>query len=805
MGVLRYKIWYELWANKARTLQVVLIIGIGAFAIGLIIATRNIVSERLGKAWRASSPAMIWLKTSVPVDDETIAVLKRIDSVEDVEGFAIVNVEWRLRDEDEWSPARLIVRDDYEDQRYNRLTLLGGEWPRRDTFAVGQGGDAFSIPERGQLQIRANDREHVVQFDGVIADAAFQPKGDVAILYGTRDQMYDLVGSRDFDRIMAGAPVYDEATLKELATQIQRKLEKQGINSSGDPPKEGPSSGKRITDPDRHFSQDILDGVFFILGTIAVFALILGLFLVYNTISAVINQQISQIGIMKAVGASTGQILGHYLMAVLIYGLLASVIAILLGIVGSRLLSDYAIRSFYVEPGAFRPSLPAIGVQIAIALLAPLLAALVPIFSGARTTVRDAISTYGLSAEVGLLERLLAKVKRISRTWLLTISNTFRHKGRVFLTQITLVLSGLIFLTVVSVYDSTVYTFSDVLFSIARFNVDLQFEEPERISRVEALTLSHPDVEAVEMWGFSSGKLRPADQPETEDDAAVVFVGVPLPTTLYGPQIRAGRWLIPEDDHAVVLNQILAAEIGVGVGDWVTFDQGAAGEMDWRVVGLSFDPLITNSAHVPRQALLRELHSVGKANTIWIRTTRTDAAGEAAIAADLRRFYEENHLQLSIRPPFKADTASEVTRQIVNEFGVLFVLLAVMAIIIGLVGSIALNGILSLNVLERRREIGMMRAIGARSPTIAGLFVGEGLLLGWLSWLIALPFSLPAGWLMTRALGEMLNMGLIYHYAPTGALYWLGVITVLSVVASWLPARQAMRVSVRESLAYDSI
>ena len=129
--------------------------------------------------------------------------------------------------------------------------------------------------------------------------------------------------------------------------------------------------------------------------------------------------------------------------------------------------------------------------------------------------------------------------------------------------------------------------------------------------------------------------------------------------------------------------------------------------------------------------------------------------------------------------------------------------LALSAIIIGAVGSIALSGVLSLNVLERTREIGVMRAIGASSGAITRLFIGEGLILGWLSWVIALPLSVPAGRLMTQALGDAFQTNLVYIYTPTGALYWLAIITVLSIAASWFPARGATRISVRESLSYQ--
>jgi putative ABC transport system permease protein len=96
-----------------------------------------------------------------------------------------------------------------------------------------------------------------------------------------------------------------------------------------------------------------------------------------------------------------------------------------------------------------------------------------------------------------------------------------------------------------------------------------------------------------------------------------------------------------------------------------------------------------------------------------------------------------------------------------------------------------------------------MRAIGASSWVIFKLFIGEGLILGWLSWLIALPLSIPAGRVMVSAIGTAFELDMVYNQTLTGALMWLGIITLLSIIASWLPARGATKISVRESLAYQ--
>jgi putative ABC transport system permease protein len=803
MSVIIYKIWRDLWEKKARTLQVVLIIAMGAFAIGMIITLRNALIPAMEQIWVDADVATINLNVNPKVEDETITALSGIEGVEDVEGRMATSIEWRLHPDDPWSAGRLTARNDYKEQKYTKVSILSGDWPHGKMFAMSQGTDTYGIEEGGQVYVRIDDREHVVTINGTLYDPAIQPPsfGGSAQFYATRDRFGDLTGERDFNLIMAGITFdYDETQAQAVADKMQRKLDKQKVNSGG----ASPPGGSRVTDPDKHFFQDSMDALFTVMQIMAVLALILGLFLVYNTITAIVSQQTDQIGVMKAVGAKWWQIATVYLVNVLAYGLLALIIAMPLGIYAGWQLNLFLLDGFNAEPGPFSISGEAVRAQIFIALLTPLVVSLIPVLAGARITVREAISTYGLSAESGLLERYLARMEKLSRTILLTISNTFRHKGRVVLTQISLVLSGLIFMMVMSVGDSTVHTFTDVVFSILNFDINLILKDPERIERIEALTLGHPDVKAVEMWSFDGATIRLASQPESDDDESVTMLGVPLPTTLYGPQMRAGRWLKANDTQTIVINEQVAEDAGLNLGDWVTVDHGFEGETTWQVVGILFDPVVNNSAHVSRDVMLRDLNDVGQANTIWIQTISRDPVTINNTADSLRNHFDELHVDLRPGSAFgQNDTATEITDNVIGQFNTIITLLVVMAVVIGAVGSVALSGVLSLNVIERTREIGVMRAIGASSGTISRLFIGEGLILGWLSWLIALPLSIPAGQLMTDAVGSALGTYLVYNYTPKGALYWFVIITVLAILASLLPARGATRVSVRESLAYQ--
>lgn len=799
MGVLRFKIIRDLWTNKSRTLQVMLIIGISAAAIGMILTTRNLVVPGMQNAWQAFQAPMITMFVFPPVDQDQLDALARIDGVAALEGLNNTNIEWRLKEGDEWNPGGLTARADYGSFTMNKLELVEGEWPSGHTMLIGQGDDGFfGLPKQGTIQMRVDDKIYNVPIDGVLYNQFQQPAafGGTAQFYASREEYERMVGNLDYGQILIqGAFPYEEKRAGELADVIQERLEK-----------EQHDTGRFVTDPNKHFFQDSMDGLFFLLGILAVLALILGLLLVYNTINSIILGQVDQIGVMKAVGARRGQVARLYLVLVLIYGLLSLVVALPMGVLGGWAVSQWLTSSFGADPGGFEIDPQAVIVVTIVALLAPLLAALAPIWSASRITVREAISTYGLNTNTGWIEKLFARAVRISRLFIVTVSNTFRHKGRVVLLQIALVLSGLVFMMVISVRDSVVYTVKDVLFAILNANVTMIFDDAQRIDYVEALTRQYPGIKDVEMWGFASAKLRVRGQEATDDDETATLLGVPLPTALYGYQLRQGRWLEPGDEFAMVMTTHLAEEVGVKVGDWVTVQHSEKNERDYQVVGLVFDPILTTSASVPREPMLRDLGQVDRAQAVWIQTEVEGLPTEAEIAKGLRKFYPTKGIKVNAQRGvfgLGGDSTTETANALINQFNFLIVLLAIMAVVIGAVGSIALSGALSLSVLERRREIGVMRAIGASSWAIFRIFIGEGLILGWLSWLIAFPISVPAGKGMVFALGEAFNLEIVYHYTNTGPLMWLAIITVLSVLASILPARGATQVSVRESLAYQ--
>ena len=130
--------------------------------------------------------------------------------------------------------------------------------------------------------------------------------------------------------------------------------------------------------------------------------------------------------------------------------------------------------------------------------------------------------------------------------------------------------------------------------------------------------------------------------------------------------------------------------------------------------------------------------------------------------------------------------------------------LVLMASLLGAVGTLGLSTTMSINMTERVREIGVMRAIGASNRAIRRVVLVEGIAIALLSWAMGFVLSFPAARLISAQIGiALLDMPLSYTYSMGAAVFWLGVLLLLAVVASLGPAQRAVRLTVREVLAYE--
>ncbi|MCH7652808.1 MAG: FtsX-like permease family protein [Chloroflexi bacterium] len=800
ISVIWKKVWRDVSARKGRTVQVVLSIGVGIFAIGLTMGLLDIMEDRMGANWRSANPSHINIGGGLGaleggpvgsgVTNDTIRAIGNMPGIEGAEGKAALRLRWKMRLEDAWEPVRLIARDDYDHQTYDKVKLEAGSWPVSGGVAVERGTTKkFKVSLDSTVYFEVDERPRAFRVVGQVYDVWAEPMvfGADAAFFVTRRDIAKLGGPSGFNQIVANLPVYDEDTAKERALDITDRLDVLNIRH-GTPD---------TYDPEVHFVQDLVNGIFILLVVMSFLTLGLSLFLVVNTITAIVTEQVPQIGVMKAIGASSLEIFRIYLSNIAVYVVIALAIAIPLGVLGAYQFSAIMLGLFNMEAVDFKFPLTAVLVQLSLGLLAPMIAALWPVTAAARTTVRDAISGYGLAINTGLIDRVLSNLERLPPLVVMTISNVFRNKGRLAMTLIALVFSGAIFMMVMTVQASMIGFFDDFQ-ETYRFDILIGFEKPQRVDSIETLVGNLPGITYAEMLEFSGAAIRRIDDEDELDEESLTLIGVSREGDAYGQVVTAGRYLLPEDERAVVLNEHLADELGVSVGENVVIEINGE-DKEWSVVGLLLDGNDDQTASVVwLDVLLREKGSVGRGSTLFVGAENQEEAHLVMFSRELREWLNEQGKDVGF-----SLTSKRFTEQNSGGLDIIIYLLLVISVLIAVVGSVGLSGALSISALERQREVGVMRAIGASGRAVSGIFIGEGLMIGFISWLIALPLSIPLGILFSKQIADTMDFQFGYTYSPLGAVIWLGVVLILSIISSGLPAWRASRISVREVLSYE--
>ncbi len=799
MSVIWQKVWFDLWRNKARTLLSVLSIAAGVFAVGAIFGMSDKMLSGMDAAHQSVTPSHISMYLTSFISRDDALALRSVKGVEDVEPFNQVTIRYKVHPEDDWKQGSLLMRDDYTRQRSDLVQLRQGSWPQGDSIDIERLASQYlKIGVGEHILIRYDNVEHEYPLGGLIRHPFVPPPdfGGPPYFFANAEQMerFD-IPSGTFRSLLIRVTPYSDAYAKEVAGVIKDRLAKQGVSVAA----------TLYQDPNKHWGRIYVEGMTLVMQLLAVISLFTSVVLVFNTMTALITQQTDQIGIIKAIGGRATTIVKVYLTGVLVCGLLALLIALPLGMLLSFGMTRSFLNLFNIDYTTFQVSTQATLLQVIASIGVPLLAGLIPVLNAAGLTVRQAIASYGLGSGFGsswldrAVERLGAKL--LPSHYATALGNLFRRKGRLILTQLVLISAGTMFLLVMTLSTSITFTLDEV-FQRHHYDVTVSFRELQRQDRVDGILAATDGVEASELWLTQPATVLRNGQRAKEAGLGASLVGLPVDSDFYREVIVAGRWLIPGDGHAIVLNRETADKNNFHVGDKVTLDLAGAGKSDWQVVGLY--QLIFNGGfasdaiYAPRAAVYQATNKVNRGSMLYVRTRLHAEPFVDAVTSQLKNQFEANNMKLGY-----SQTEIALKRLGASQFNIFVVMLLALAVIVAVVGGIGLMGALSISVVERTKEIGVLRAVGARSRTIMGMFVLEGVLQGVLSGALSVLVSVVSARALASAMGHaVFNIDLSYQYNSSGVIAWLIIVLIISTLASVLPARNATRISVRDSLAY---
>jgi len=795
------KILRDIWRNKTRTALVILTIAVGVFAIGSISRSWVILARNLSQSFEAINPASASISTQEHFANDIIRIIERMPDVRQAEGRANLIVRVNVGP-NEWRRMLLVTRADFEDLKINQLTPDSGQWPpAKHKFLVERSSLSYlnlSIGEAATLKIDDGSLEEI-ELTGTVHDINRIPTAFTNTIYGyiTPETYQFLTNNRGFNTldIVVEDNGLDEEHIQQVVANVVTRLEANDLTINL----------KWIPEPGKHPLDSIIQSFLWLLGALAGLVLLLGAFLVLNIITAILSQQIKQIGIIKSIGGRSSIITRMYLNTVIIYSLLALVISVPLGMLMAYFSStifasmvNFDITDFSIPPYIY-------ALEIFSGLGLPVLAALVPIVSGTRISVRQAISQAGVSStqiESSGFEKLLKRLQGLPMTFRYALRNIFRKKVRLALTLIALSMAGAIFVAVITVRVSLATTIDEIA-AYWQEDINIEYYQPHLNYKLDNLVSEISGIERLEGRFIKRGyRVRP-DGSEATD--SLTIYGISPQTAFLTPRILAGRWLNAEDQQGVVIStgvQSLEPDLSIGSEIEIKIDGETS---SWEIVGIvtsqvvGGDTLVAPIVYAPYEQLSRTISEKKYVNQILIATNNREQPYVDEIAKIIEDRFDSTDYRIASK-----STLHSVRASLENFFFVSLALLQLMSFIFATVGGLGLMSMMSLNVLERTQEMGLLRVVGSSQKVIYRIVVTEGVLTGLISWLIGLILAYPLANFMGQQLGIMLIYSPLSRTLPVlGAGIWLMAVIILSVIASLLPARSASKLSVRETISFE--
>ena len=636
-----------------------------------------------------------------------------------------------------WVSTQLFGVSSFSNMPLSTLELVSGRYPERGEVVFDITATKLvdlHIGELVALQPDAGAQTSYARISGFVRapatiDAsilnqatAFMPDRDLLSILGNQYDNYLLL------------KVNDPQRASQTANDISSFLDKRGI----------PHSGFTVRDPNSFTGSSELATLLLLLRVFSYIGAALSSFLVANTIAAVMIEESRQIGIIKALGGTRWTAMRTYLTFATVVGVAGGSLGWAIGLVGGRALSAYlAGLSGLVLPG-FSLSTRELALALAVGLIVTLSSAAVPAWFSARKSVAPLIASVGVVSDFhrGLVQRMTAPLGRLSAMSAIGVRNLVRRPVRAWITLGLVAVAVATFLATQAVSTSVNATV-DHLYALYGADGWIYFNQYLDVDFARDLE-QQPSVTSAEAWGNTGGSL---------GSVRTDVWGMPADTDIYTPRVTSGTWLRESNPIGAVLTGNLAATLHAQVGDIRTLDIGKTSTLV-QIVGIVNDSSTYLGATTTGKLFLRIedmqeiVHVQGQASLFALKLTSSKPKDVDVELQQLEEHYRQYGPQTLAT---YQDQAS--SRQAID---ILTIMLNAMVVIIGVVGLAGIANTLIINLTERRREFGVLRALGATASHLIRLVMSEALGTATAGCLLGIAVGYPLARYLVQLTGEQL-------------------------------------------------
>ncbi|MBM4460785.1 MAG: FtsX-like permease family protein [Chloroflexi bacterium] len=705
--------------------------------------------------------------------------------------------------------------------------------------------DQLGLKLGDTLRIPTTEGVVKLQIVGLLPGRPLAGGDEVLITLAQAQKLLDMTGRVNI--VEANLNTTDVKQRQAITDQIQAQLGKTyNLNAL--------TSGSEI-----FASLGTAQAVFNGLGLLTLF---MGAFIIFNTFRTIVAERRHDIGMLRAIGASRGAIIGLIMSEGLVQGIAGTAIGLVLGYaLGAIIMRGAATMAQQflslklglpvVQPGLVIASVVlGVGVTLLAGLIPALTASRVAPLEVLRPMVGDKAQRIGRGLTIaGAIMIVAALVGLISGNFaavalgglLLLLGLVF--VGPALVKPIARVLSGLVALAIAregtgelargNITRQTTrsaITASATMIGLAivvgagglmwSLNGSLMgvFQKtmgsdymlvPPSVSiwegDVGATTIladkirSVPGVGTVTTWRYAQSEI-PTSSARGTGAVEISMLGIDPPTfrEISGMDFTEGNpdqaYAALTAGRAIIVNGILAVQAGLKAGDTVTLAT-PQGQTDYRVAAVGGDVLNMkiNTAYIS-QANMRQ--DFNKAEDIFVQVNMAQGADPAAVEARLKTIVEDY-------PQFRFVATREYLAEFGKQFDAMFAGVYVLLGLLSIPSLIAILNTLAIGVIERTREIGMLRAIGAARRQVRRMVVAEALLLAAIGTAFGLLSGLYLSYLMVAGMSASGVFRMAYSFPLASILAASAAGLIFGVLAALFPARQAAQMEIIKALRYE--
>jgi putative ABC transport system permease protein len=780
--------------------MMVIAIAAGVFAVASISTAYTILKREIVRSYLSTNPAAALFDVGV-IDQELLEGARSQPGITGAEAAGRLTGRIEVRP-NEWLPLLLFVVPDFRTARISTVRLEAGQWPTaRDGIILER--TAMSVANTAihrEISVQTPDGvQRSLTVTGVVHDPSLAPAWQEQTVYGyvtpATLSLLDLDPSLHILKVTVKDASSDPAGVERAVIGVADWLRRAGQ-----------SVGEIRIPPYQHPHQGMMTSVVRMLLVFSILTLSLSAILTATLTTSLLAPQVRQIGVMKAIGARSGQIVQIYAGLIAAIGILAVTLGLPFGIAAGRALAENTALMLNLELAS--RSVPAwfYGIQVLVGIGLPLAAALKPIKVAAGLTVRETLSDFGVRLPVGP-GRLIRRLSRLGirdPAFVLAIRNTVRRRSRLALTLGLLAAAGAMFMTSLNVNAAWKRNLTEA--GVERhFDAEFQFAHAQPETATLATVSAVSEVRRVEPWSVEAASrarpdgLRIVRTYPDGGHGSLRLQAVPPESAFLSPKVIAGHWLSALNaDDAVVNEQALSMFPGLRIGDRIQLTvRGVVAEL--RVRGFVREHLTQATVYTSTEGFGQVTRQSGLTGGVRVALESADERSAGEAIARIERALDNSGVKVT-----QSISRAQLGRALGGHLFILIFTLVVMSILMATVGIMGLGSAMTISVLERTREFAVMRVIGASAGTIRRSVVGEGVLVGILSAVIALVLSVPltlfVDWIVgSAALGPELGASV-----STAAMsLWLAIVVISAAVASAYPAWRASKLTVREAIGYQ--